>query len=140
MASNGEGFSGSWRWVQSAKRARLELEGPLGVGGVRLDFESESGVNEESYAALEQQLGFALPVESLRYWILGVPDPNFTVDERLARDAPRLDSLAQRGWTVTFENYALVVGVDYELPQRIEAHREALRVRLVIVGWGGDGK
>lgn len=136
VANNGEGFSGAWRWAQTAKRSRLELEGPLGVGGMQLDFDGGAS-NDASRAALEQQLGFTLPVESLRYWMLGVPDPHSLVEERIATDAPRLDSLTQQGWTVIFKNYAPVVGADYELPQRIEVSREALRVRLIIESWGG---
>jgi hypothetical protein len=41
---------------------------------------------------------------------------------------------------VTFKNYAPVPGGDYELPQRIEATRESLRVRLVIEGWRGGAR
>ncbi len=140
IARDGEGFSGSWRWAQRPQRSTLELEGPLGVGGLRLDFDSDGAVDEASRLALEQQLGFVLPVESLRYWMLGVPDPREVGEERIAADAARLDSLQQKGWTVTFKNYAPVSGTDYELPQRIEANRESLRVRLVIEGWSGGGR
>lgn len=140
IARDGEGFSGSWRWAQRAQRSTLELDGPLGVGGLRLDFDSEGIVDEAARLALEQQLGFVLPVESLRYWMLGVPDPREVVEERVASDAARLDSLQQTGWMVTFKNYAPVPGGDYELPQRIEATRESLRVRLVIEGWRGGAR
>jgi outer membrane lipoprotein LolB len=140
IARDGEGFSGSWRWAQRAQRSTLELDGPLGVGGLRLDFDSEGIVDEAARLALEQQLGFVLPVESLRYWMLGVPDPREVVEERVAADSARLDSLRQKGWTVTFKNYAPVSGADYELPQRIEVDRESLRVRLVIEGWSGGGQ
>ncbi len=140
IARDDEGFSGSWRWVQRTRRSTLELEGPLGVGGLRLDFDSDGAGDEISRLALEQQIGFVLPVESLRYWMLGVPDPRETFEEQRSSDAARLESLRQKGWTVIFKNYAPVSGVDYELPQRIEASRESLRVRLVIEGWGGGAR
>ena len=126
--------------MQRTRRSTLELEGPLGVGGLRLDFDSEGAGDEISRLALEQQIGFVLPVESLRYWMLGVPDPRDTVEEQVASDAARLESLRQKGWTVIFKNYARVSGADYELPQRIEASRESLRVRLVIEGWSGGAR
>lgn len=140
IARDGEGFSGSWRWAQRAHRSTLELQGPLGVGGLSLEFNSEGAVDEASRLALEQQLGFVLPVESLRYWMLGVPDPREGGEERMAADAARLDGLQQKGWTVSFKNYAPVPGAEYELPQRIEASRESLRVRLVIEGWSGGAR
>jgi outer membrane biogenesis lipoprotein LolB len=69
--------------------------------------------------------------------MLGVPDPRVSVEEQIAADAPRLESLRQHGWTVAFKNYAPVSGANYELPRRIEATRESLRVRLIIEGWTG---
>lgn len=137
IAHAGEGFSGSWRWAQHAQRSRLELNGPLGVGGVRLQFGAGDVEEARARLVLEQQLGFALPIDSLRYWMLGVPDPSQSAEERVSLDAPRLEGLNQAGWTVAFTSYAPVAGADYELPQRIEASREALRVRLVIEGWSG---
>lgn len=137
VASDGEGFSGSWRWAQRAERASLQLNGPLGVGGLQLDFGTNPDLDVQSRATLERQLGVSLPVDSLRYWMLGVPDPRGVAEERLSADASRLDSLNQDGWTVAFTRYARVAGADYELPQRIEASRDALRVRLIIEGWGG---
>jgi len=140
IARDGEGFSGSWRWAQRAQRSTLELEGPLGVGGMRLDFNAGGGGDESARVILEQQLGVVLPVDSLRYWMLGVPDPREGGEECLTLDAARLDSLQQNGWTVTFKDYARVTGADYELPQRIEVNRESLRVRLVIEGWSGGAR
>ncbi|NCA24260.1 MAG: hypothetical protein EBS91_06570 [Betaproteobacteria bacterium] len=55
---------------------------------MQLDFDGGAS-NDASRAALEQQLGFTLPVESLRYWMLGVPDPHSLVEERIATDAIR---------------------------------------------------
>jgi outer membrane lipoprotein LolB len=137
IAREGEGFSGAWRWSQRAQRSTLELDGPLGVGGLRIDFEAEEARNVSSRRMLEEQLGVPLPVESLRYWMLGVPDPRVSVEEQMAINAPRLESLRQHGWTVTFKNYAPISGANYELPQRIEVTRESLRVRLIIEGWTG---
>ncbi|MEY3338034.1 MAG: hypothetical protein RL245_1026 [Pseudomonadota bacterium] len=137
IARESEGFSAAWRWSQRAQRSTLELDGPLGVGGLRIEFEAEEASNVSSRRALEEQLGVSLPVESLRYWMLGVPDPRVSVEEQIAADAPRLESLRQHGWTVAFKNYAPVSGANYELPRRIEATRESLRVRLIIEGWTG---
>ncbi|MBU6379546.1 MAG: outer membrane lipoprotein LolB, partial [Gammaproteobacteria bacterium] len=124
------------RWAQRAETSQLELDGPLGVGGVRLEFANGRLPDEATRSELERRLGFALPVGSLRYWMLGVPDPTRVAKEALAADATRLDSLQQDGWTVSFPAYARVAGANYELPQRIEASRAGVRVRLLVESWG----
>lgn len=136
VASGEEGFTGVLRWSQRAERARLEVDGPLGVGGLRLDLEQGRLGDAALSAELEQRLGFALPVESLRYWMLGVPDPARVALEQRALASPTLEALQQDGWTVLFTRYARVQGGDYDLPQRIEATRESVRVRLLIERWG----
>jgi outer membrane biogenesis lipoprotein LolB len=68
--------------------------------------------------------------------MLGVPDPERAADETLAADGARLESLQQDGWSIRFAAYAKVAGANYELPQRIEATRESVRVRLLVDSWG----
>jgi len=138
VASGEEGFTASLRWAQREAASKIELDGPLGVGGLRLEFNHGRLADEIARADLERRLGFSLPVDSLRYWMLGVPDPAHSALERVADGHPRLESLQQQGWTVVFPAYAKVSGVNYELPQRIEATREGLRLRLLVDTWGAS--
>ncbi len=140
VASGEEGFTAALRWAQRAETSRLELDGPLGVGGVRLEFANGRLADEATRSELERRLGFALPVESLRYWMLGVPDPTRAAEEALAADVTHLDSLQQDGWTVRFPAYARVAGANYQLPQRIEASRAGVRVRLLVESWGATSR
>lgn len=133
VARGDEGFSGAVRWTQSGGRARLELDGPLGVGGARYDLDAA----EADGAALERALGVPMPVASLRYWLLGVPDPASAAEESLDPGAPRLASLRQAGWSVAYPRYAPVPATRLELPQLIEVSREGVRVRLLIEDWQG---
>jgi len=138
VARGDEGFTASLRWAQREVTSQVEVDGPLGVGGLHLEFEHGRLDDELARADFEQRLGFSLPVDSLRYWLLGVPDPAYDSLERIADGYPRLDSLQQQGWTVVFPAYAKVSGVNYELPQRIEATREGLRLRLLVESWGAS--
>ncbi|MBM4213185.1 MAG: outer membrane lipoprotein LolB [Gammaproteobacteria bacterium] len=138
VARGDEGFTASLRWAQREVTSQVEVDGPLGVGGLHLEFEHGRLDDELARADFEQRLGFSLPVDSLRYWLLGVPDPAHDSLERIADGYPRLDSLQQQGWTVVFPAYAKVSGVNYELPQRIEATREGLRLRLLVESWGAS--
>lgn len=133
VARGDDGFSGALRWVQAGEKARLELEGPLGVGGARYDLDPAT----LDGAALERALGVPVPVASLRYWLLGVPDPALAAEESLETGAARLATLRQAGWSVVYARYAAVPGTRLEMPQRIEVTRDGVRLRLLIEGWQG---
>ena len=134
VASGEDGFSGNLRWLQRPTLTRLELDGPLGVGGVRYEF--TPGADP---AALEQALGAPVPLASLRYWLLGVPDPDPTLvaEESLEHGEARLATLRQAGWEIAYPRYAPVAGSRLELPQRIEVRREGLRLRVWVDAWQG---
>ena len=98
-----QGFSGTLRYQQQARRADLALDGPLGIGGMRVALDGEQlsittsgGEHLDGAAAraeLEQRLGFELPLAELRWWLLGIPAPGevepSTQDAGQRRD-PRL--------------------------------------------------
>ncbi|HEY1898597.1 MAG TPA: lipoprotein insertase outer membrane protein LolB [Steroidobacteraceae bacterium] len=137
-----DGFNGRLRWIQDGSLTTVSLDGPLGVGGVRirsdagvLTLTTPSGEALDSQAAhdeLVKRLGFEPPLGSLRYWIQGVPDPSGSGEER--PDAQGyLGSLAQDGWSVTFSAYMQTS--DGALPQKLTVERGTVRVRLVMQTW-----
>jgi outer membrane lipoprotein LolB len=138
VASGDDGFSAALRWSQRERRSRVEFDGPMRIGGLRLEFDGGRLADESARADLEQRLGFVLPLESLRYWVLGVPDPTLSFAETPDAGYARLEGLQQAGWTLRFTGYAPVAGGNYELPQRIEATRESVRVRLLVEGWEAE--
>ncbi|MFO1426220.1 MAG: outer membrane lipoprotein LolB [Steroidobacteraceae bacterium] len=116
----------------------------LGIGG--LDIESGPGSTlrlttgrgerldgEAARSEVERRLGFALPIEALRYWLQGVPAPGGSAEERRAADAARLAGLEQQGWRVDYGDY--VESGQGPLPRRLTAVRSGARVRLVIEAW-----
>ncbi|MFM8517285.1 MAG: lipoprotein insertase outer membrane protein LolB [Nevskiaceae bacterium] len=135
-----DGFTAALRWAQAEERSTLELQGPLGAGAVRVDFSPLQAPLATAAAreALEAQLGFALPIESLRYWLLGVPDPSLAFQEFWLESAGRLDSLQQGGWRIDYPRYAMVAGSRVELPETIEIRRDPVRLRLRIARWEGN--
>ena len=78
-------------------RSQVSLEGPLGAGGVQItaDGDTLSIVNshgdhldsDAARAELAARLGFDPPLSSLRYWILGVPDPGMPAKENSIRSS-----------------------------------------------------
>lgn len=138
-----EGFNAKLRWQQRGKQSELALDGPLGVGGVRITSNGDSlkvlnsrGEQLDSVAAkqeIESKLGFDPPLASLRYWVLGVPDPAMPAEEILD-DSKRLATLKQDGWQIDYTAYADVRGQS--LPSKATLTREGVRVRLFVDNWG----
>lgn len=143
VAAAQEGFNAKLRWEQKGPLSQLALDGPLGVGGVRITSDGKSltvvnsrGEQLDSEAArreIEAKLGFEPPFASLRYWVLGVPDPSTPANEQLD-ESKRLASLSQDGWQVDYGGYTDVRG--QALPSKVTLKRENVRVRLVVDGWG----
>ena len=72
-------------------------------------------------------------MSSLRYWVLGVPDPTQPATESLDPAQQRLTALTQGGWHVEYQSYKSAGGEA--LPARLTLQRDAVRVRLLVDGW-----
>jgi outer membrane lipoprotein LolB len=143
VATGNEGFNANLRWVQDGPRSQVTLEGPLGVGGAQisasgdelhlLTSRGEEMQSDAAHAALAQRLGFDPPISSLRYWVLGVPDPAQPATEALDPTQQRLSQLTQSGWHIDYNAYTSASGEP--LPARLTLERDAVRVRLLVDNW-----
>ncbi len=142
VAAGGQGFTAHLDWQQRGARTTVDLNGPLGIGGVHvvanggtLDIQTARGTkltSEQARAELADQLGFDPPLGSLRYWLLGVPDPGSPAAETVGAHE-RLASLQQDGWQIEYSAYT-TAGGDW-LPQRMVLQRGDVRVRLIVDRW-----
>ncbi len=142
VAAGTEGFSAHLSWDQRGPRTTLQLNGPLGIGGVHvvadaqtLSVETSQGqklTSDEARAELATKLGFEPPLTSLRYWVLGVPDPTSASVETVGADQ-RLVALEQDGWHIAYTSYMSARG-DL-LPERFTLQREDVRVRVIVDSW-----
>jgi outer membrane lipoprotein LolB len=143
VAAGSEGFSAHLSWDQRGARTTVQLNGPLGIGGIHvvangptLDVENSQGQHLQSdraRAELEAKLGFDPPLTSLRYWVLGVPDPGMPSTETVGPDQ-RLAALEQDGWQIAYSSYMDAGGGSW-LPQRLALQRGDVRVRLIVDRW-----
>jgi outer membrane lipoprotein LolB len=143
VAAGTQGFNARLRWAQQGTRAQVALEGPLGAGalhidaaGSDLDIVMANGArlqNDAARAELAARLGFDPPLASLRYWILGVPDPARPADETLDPLRQHLTRLEQDGWRIDYAGYA-AVGGEW-LPARLTLERAGVRVKLLVDDW-----
>lgn len=142
VAVGRQGFNADLRWAQRGTRTRVVLSGPFGAGatevsdvGGALSVITSRGQhlgNAAARAVLERQLGFNPPLRSLRYWILGVPDPSLPASLKLDA-AQRLSRLEQAGWSITYRAYS-PVGAEW-LPRLLTVRRAAVRLRMVVDTW-----
>jgi len=142
VAVGGQGFNAGLRWAQSGEMTHLALTGPLGAGGVQvtadgadLSVVTSNGKRLGSAAAraeLEDKLGFEPPLTSLRYWVLGVPDPGAPASVQLDSQQ-RLTGLTQEGWRIDYTAY-MPVGAEW-LPRLLTLRRQDVRVRMVVDAW-----
>lgn len=142
VAAGSEGSSAHLTWKQQGARSTVELNGPLGMGGMHvvtdgstLDVQTSKGqrlASDQAREELEDQLGFEPPLASLRYWLLGVPDPALPASETVGADQ-RLTALVQDGWQIAYPDYLEAGG--YPLPRRLTMRRGDVRVRVVVDHW-----
>jgi outer membrane lipoprotein LolB len=142
VSAGEEGFNGKLRWAQKDDNFQATVSGPLGIGTVRIEGDGESAVLTDKEGVrtelqnVEQELlyryGWTIPVKSLRYWALGIPDPSelaFTdFDEQ-----GLLTSLEQGNWHVQIPQYR--EGSGQMMPRRLTAVSGDNKVRLVIDSW-----
>ncbi len=145
VAAGSEGFNASMNWNQAGAVSSVRLAGPMGAGSLQMQFgdghlrlESRGQTLQDAAAqdAVQQQLGFAPPLDALRYWLLGLAAPQGQSQESRSADGQLL-SLAQQGWLVEYQEYQpqRAAGATVSLPRRLRATREDLRLRIVIDSW-----
>lgn len=142
VSAGTEGFNGKLWWRQDGVVFRARISGPLGVGTIfingdrrELTLTDRDGVvteMEDAEIELRERYGWTIPVSSLRYWALGIPDPAAASSENL-NDAGMLARLSQGSWQVSFAQYA--EGGGQLMPRRLTAVDDDIKVRLVIDDW-----
>lgn len=142
VAASGQGFSASLRYRQQPEVAEMALDGPMGLGGMRLALTGQalrvttsSGESLDGGAAreeIERRLGFVMPLAELRWWLLGIPAPG---EAALEQDAVtgEIRGFNQNGWQVKVETRAPALG--FALPRRLTAEREGARLKLAVDHW-----
>lgn len=141
VAAQGQGFSASLRYQQLARHTNLALDGPLGIGGLRVEIDGEDieiatsrGEKLDGQAArdeLERRLGFQLPLTELRWWLLGIPAPGEASVNQAG--SGEIQDFTQNGWRVSINTRA--AGLGFSLPQRMTAEREGARLKLFVQSW-----
>lgn len=137
-----DGGSGSMDWKQQGDILDFSFRGPFGAGALEVQGDAnvlwvrssrgDDFITTDPERDFARRLRVPLPVLSMRYWMVGIPDPHasfsHTVDDR-----GHLVMLTQRGWQVDYRNYARFDG--YDLPTRMLLRRDRVRIKIAINDW-----
>ncbi len=137
-----EGFNGKLNWTQTGDDFYVTIGGPLGIGTVTIEGNDHSvtltdkdgltTVLLDPEVELFNRYGWTIPVASLRYWALGIPDPSIAAEPELDGSG-RLVNLEQGNWSVNISRYRENAG--QQMPRLLTATNSDTRVRLVIDKW-----
>jgi outer membrane lipoprotein LolB len=128
--------SANFNWYQSGAAYHIELYGPLALGTTYLDSDGQQVSltlsNQQIYNAsspeilMQKLLGWSLPVEGLKYWILAQPVPNeaFTAKKD---STGNLQSLSQEGWSIEYTWVA-----TQKFPHKITLMRPGIKAIVIV--------
>ena len=142
-SSGGDASRVTLRWRQTRDSYLVRFIGPLGVGlfeveGSAGEVEARFSDGRSASAAspevlLEREIGWSVPLQGLRYWVVGAPAPGGPAPELEIDDHGRLARLGQAGWTVVYERYDDLDGLA--LPKRIRFSNDAVDATVVVRRW-----
>jgi outer membrane lipoprotein LolB len=138
VAVGTQGWQATLNWHQQDASTEVHLSGPLGVGALVLkrspDGLSLNGAppSDAVVTQLQERLGFELPLDHLRFWLLGVPDPGAAFELK-RNEQDRALQLTQSDWTIDYDRYMPVAG-DL-LPAHLVLSRPGVRVRIAADHW-----
>lgn len=100
--------------------------------GVVLDTSDKHYAAQDTEELTRQVLGWRLPLDGLRYWVLALPDPESrSVVERDANG--QVSTMRQDGWTIRYTRYT--AQMPDSLPLRMNLQREEVEIQLLIDEW-----
>jgi outer membrane lipoprotein LolB len=108
---------GNFSWQETGDTVTLQLRNPLGQtlaivtsspASATLELPNRQPLTADNVSTLMQNsLGFALPVEGLRYWLQPSPAPTSRATTEKDPEQPsRLKEITQDGWTIDYVAYA----------------------------------
>ena len=143
LVAGDDGWTATIHWDQERQHYNLRFIAPLGQGTYELEGDTDSVTlltadNRLLHAAspealLQENLGWQIPVASLKYWVRGIPDPALSPGRLVLDDSGRLSRLQQSGWRISILRYREDRGLA--LPEKLFLKNRHFQLRLVIQDW-----
>lgn len=136
-----DGGTGEMTWEQRDDYLEFKFKGPMGsasfnVSGRHPDLLLETGKGDRRVLTdpdteLRARFGWSAPFASLRYWMVGIPDPAGQVTVQVD-DQGLMRQIDQGGWTITYDQYHKD---EPRLPRKLSITRDDVRIRVIVDFW-----
>jgi len=141
ISAPNDSWSANIEWRHQPNLEKIKLSGPLGQGAVLIELTGNAvkidrgggnvQTSNQPEQFINQQLGMSVPLQSLRYWALGVPESNRAYQATS-------DGFVQNGWLIA---YKAMQQVNAEiLPHKLSVSDTRVKLKLIIDQWGLHGK
>ena len=136
LTDDKESISVSVVWTHKRDWDEIVLVGPLAQGRLLIAVSEsqviiDDGSRSQQYNGsvndvVTDQLGVDMPVNALKYWVLGVKDPKQNYTEQQ-------DGFYQNGWLVKYAEMQMIGGD--KLQKKISATKDKTRIKLIVDQW-----
>jgi len=134
--AKGTGYSASFDWNHQGSHDQLDITNMLGQTMARIELDpagahyfgsdGKARSADDIAALTDRELGWQLPAEGLRYWLLGLADPARDAQWGSSDTGPTLE---QDGWHIQFD------ATPPAAPKAINLTRPEVRVRILVSDW-----
>lgn len=137
-----EGWNANLSWEHLADEERVRLSGPFNQGAVSIvlgkdqisisEADGSTTRSDNPDELLKTRLGFAVPLRSLRFWVLGLPAQNsaYTTESDAAGG---LLGFEQEGWTLRYDSFESVK--NFVLPRKMTIRGNDASLKLIADEW-----
>jgi len=136
ITGQNDSWSANINWKHVVDKEEIKLSGPLGQGATVIKLSDDlvsvdrgNGkvqTSEQPEEFINQQLGVFVPIKSLRYWVIGLPEPSQSFVETS-------DGFTQEDWLVRYAQMQAVNGQS--MPRKITVSNSRVKLKLIIDQW-----
>jgi outer membrane lipoprotein LolB len=136
LTGRDDSWTANMDWQHSPDNEKIKLSGPLGQGATVIQLtkdhvtidrgDGKAQTSNQPEAFINQQLGLFVPVRSLRYWVIGLPEPTGSFVETAT-------GFKQAGWLIEYKQMQIVNNIA--MPQKVTVSNEQVKLKLIIDQW-----
>jgi outer membrane lipoprotein LolB len=127
VVTENDAFQANLHWEHENSQDRLIL---VNDGGQTPE------ISRDPDGYLQERLGFPAPVQALRYWLLGLPQPD-RESEPVYDERGLLQWLRQGGWQLEYR--AFVAEGARNLPQKLFVEGRGVKMKVFVDRWDIPG-
>ncbi|MCD6048010.1 MAG: outer rane lipoprotein LolB [Gammaproteobacteria bacterium] len=114
----GKGFSAGYIWQNAGDHFTVQIIGPLGAWHANLQQEAGEIIlstsdgkvcrAKDAETLMQENLGWSIPVEYLRYWFIGLPDPKVK-SKIIPAQNDQTKQIQQAGWIIDYPSASKIL-------------------------------